>query len=574
MDDTHSGSFQHANSWFGTGQAYRDVPEHVQVHAKNALAIPAGYLTLLPSPGLTIDQLLELSFPPVLERIPPGLSVQTIFTRSPAPSLVDLAGLWKEPLLPQSFLMAAERVLPQAWLDGMSVCHPATNTLFPLWAIPFWLALHTGCDAHTRWTASNQWLETVRMRNLSADSSLALCIEKTREFMHTTHWTADLTNVHPDLLLPRLSSRLLADNLLGTWDMDAMLAVLQYRAGDMSPIAIFDSTLVNTILKLQSPAEQKRYSTGPFNVLRAAGVGFQIRATKQILFAYHLGHIDHWAACELRRLDGLQVQISFGDSLDIEPPAQLRHALAAWMSVLGLTVVEQDQPRSLPHGMQSDGVSCGIACINTIEHAAFGVPRFRAARRDVFRLTKFLELMQFHRNQQSSSLLPLELWDAGAMSGERAAHSPLPTHAPIGALDADSVPMPALVSGGSSAPALPPAAASPVAMAVHAQPKPARQSTLPFRPLTAEQKRLRREKELQTASEREEQRHIERDDYDWAKEQADKKKAAELRLATKHRVREFRERKRLNDVKLGLRPATGRKPVRFLSSHPLTLTCL
>lgn len=301
---------------------------------------------------------------------------------------------------------------------------------------------------------------------------------------------------------------------------------------------------MHELLKLAAPEEQARYPTaGTYQKLRSLGASFILGEKSSILFAYHLNYIDHWAACELRRAENSYVEISFGDSLDCAPPERVRSALSAWMVLLGLAVRQSDRVPILAHGRQDDTISCGIACVNTIEHAAFGVPLFRAARRDIFRITKFVELLEFHHRQETLSLLPFEFWSSSAELMDVSGDSPLPSQkvdAPIGPHEA-----------------LPPIKVAPLA-----PPKALKQATLSFQPLSAEEKRLKREREQRLAAERREQRERERENFLWQKAQANEEKALLQRIETKLRVRKSRENKRQKEVLQGLRPAVGRKPVR------------
>ncbi|EJD40366.1 hypothetical protein AURDEDRAFT_170548 [Auricularia subglabra TFB-10046 SS5] len=563
MDKDPAGPEFTVSAWIGVGKTIHDVPRAVIDHATLMLAIPPDYVSRLPPRTLTIHQLSELNLPNVLSRTPAGLAPASLFVQAPLSTSIDDAILG-HPLLPLPILANLASLAVQAWLDGKALRHPFTRDVLPLWVIQLWVALHPICAAREQWILSLRWLNAVQERNAGSGEVLDACVARARALLQTTTWTADLSNVHEDLTITRLP-RLLADGLIGTYEINGMISVLQRRCaallGAAAEVELLSLDDAEALWRLGGAEESLRYPKAlSYRRLRELGDRFVQSTTVRVLIPYHLDTVDHWAACQVHRAGPHGVSLLHGDSLGYKLPARLRTGILAWITALGLTADTSSARHELPHGIQYDGISCAIACVNTIEHAAFDVPLFRAAYRDTFRITKFVELLDYHHTGEFMSQLPLQLWGAPSVLAVELPDSP--TAAVPGEFELAA---PGLTSLRAVSPAPtrlshPPPALSTSLVLDQPAPVPTKQSKLPFKALTTEEKRLKREHEAATAAARQEQRAQEQEEYLWKKAKDDEQRALEKRIATRERVRKHRREKRLAEIAQGLRPPVGRKP--------------
>ena len=101
----------------------------------------------------------------------------------------------------------------------------------------------------------------------------------------------------------------------------------------------------------------------------------------------------HWTACVLNISKG---EYHFGDSLDSQPPVALQSALELWLRRNNADVPLR-RGKDLDHASQTDGWSCGIIAINTLENYFLGYPLWTAEKNADIRITKYINLLEYNR---------------------------------------------------------------------------------------------------------------------------------------------------------------------------------
>lgn len=185
------------DDWIGCGRVYDDLPETVRASCAAELEVPTEFSVLIPSASLPISALITMHLPAICITMASGTKTNNLFICSPAPPLsFDLVSNLTIP--PQEILSALLPLLPQAWLDGVSLRHPAASVPLPLWVVKLWMVLLPIATARVAWTEAYQWLAVTQSRALQGDKSLLECVEKLHGLLERTVWNVDLRRIHAD----------------------------------------------------------------------------------------------------------------------------------------------------------------------------------------------------------------------------------------------------------------------------------------------------------------------------------------------------------------------------------------
>ncbi|KAF8324541.1 uncharacterized protein EI90DRAFT_2321650 [Cantharellus anzutake] len=104
----------------------------------------------------------------------------------------------------------------------------------------------------------------------------------------------------------------------------------------------------------------------------------------------------HWTACVLSVSTG---EYRFGDSLDAQPPLLLQPALELWLARCNALPpgAQLRRGNDLDHASQTDGWSCGIIAVNTLEHHFLDYPLWGPNKNADIRITKYINLLEYNR---------------------------------------------------------------------------------------------------------------------------------------------------------------------------------
>lgn len=358
-------------------------------------AIPRDFLDAIPPSALSVRALINLtSVPDTLEKRP-STPPETLLCESAAHdvSLAQLLGMTVPPL---DYLSAVRSSISAAQPPPCSIHHPHFDIPLPLWVILWWEAMHVVSSARQQWIHSSAWLDTVLARAFHNDQDFHECVTTAQSVLDVLPYGESIRV--GDTVTPTWElTRILRDGLLGNNIMDCMCAALSERlhvvsdsSGNGAQTAIFHTGYTTTLLKLATDSRRLYSTAGDFRSLRSIGKKLSTSEIVQILIPYFLPALGHWATLQILRTSDDAVEIAYGDSLNYRVPQIVLDAVLQWLGFLQLRVV--GPLRNLEHGLQQDTISCGIVAVNTIEVAAFHVPKFRPQQRDTFRIVKFIEL--------------------------------------------------------------------------------------------------------------------------------------------------------------------------------------
>ena len=150
--------------WIGQGRTYpvdnSPFPELAAFHTA-ALAIPRHGSNFLPSPCLSIQQLLSLELPTTAATLVHRSAKQCF---CPQPPTEDLSCLQTRRIPSKGFVNDANKAFGQALLDGaQSFADPHyKGSPLPLWVVNFWTEMHKVLDARSVWEKTNHWLKANR----------------------------------------------------------------------------------------------------------------------------------------------------------------------------------------------------------------------------------------------------------------------------------------------------------------------------------------------------------------------------------------------------------------------------
>ncbi|KAI5884956.1 uncharacterized protein SCHCODRAFT_01176952 [Schizophyllum commune H4-8] len=382
-----AGSF-HEDEWIGTGKTYdtRILPDYVTDAKARLLSIPADFVaTHLPwkNAPLPVTRVLSLAIIPRPEYSFVALRASSFFSKD-KPGEVDPVTLLSRSIPAADVLLKYENSLGQAWLDGArSIVDQRYNDgrdRMPFWVIGVWRFSADASLKNKRWRAARQYLQ-----DYSGSSAYAIQLRNDA--------LAALDVLPFDVLWPErpIASTSILSSFpqtawLGDEHITAMLIVLKERlvSKGISDVQIGPYMLGFYITKYCERGPEHLKHLGLYEKLA------QTKKLRLLLFPTHVND-NHWIAVYI---DFVKHEVGYGDSLSqsgsLAPTALMKNILKWLKDTLGISARLKGD--SLPRTKQVDSYNCGLFTVNTIAHAALGVPLHRSTEGHVHRLEWFLVL--------------------------------------------------------------------------------------------------------------------------------------------------------------------------------------
>ncbi|KAJ7258598.1 hypothetical protein C8J57DRAFT_1644546, partial [Mycena rebaudengoi] len=376
--------------WIGRGIKYSadSLPFEV-IAAKNAvLQLPTLATDLIPPIDTPIAKFTEMKLPTESSALALGETHLWFSKELPTTNPSVLKDFTRN-IPPAAVLSLLKRKLPQAWMDGIqSIVDPRFNDgadRLPLWTLTFWEEMAKVVKQQNIWKRSVAWLDREAAK-CNLDDETKVSIEKARTVITTMGWKMPLT-----CLRGTTSTADLAEFLGTVWlrsdHIDMMMEDIAARVAADPELAdkivvaplIFSENLENT--------KVKKYTKETASLLYLYERKIKDEGKSILYFPANVGE-SHWVAGNIN-FD--KQTIGFGDSLPgmFRPPEKLIRGLKRWLQAqFGADF--DCQYDSMKHGIQRDGVSCGIVLDNTVEVAIFRVSVWKQNRAVLARIKKFL----------------------------------------------------------------------------------------------------------------------------------------------------------------------------------------
>ncbi|KIJ59916.1 hypothetical protein HYDPIDRAFT_32656 [Hydnomerulius pinastri MD-312] len=367
--------------WIGKGKKYDTniLPSFVVDARFATTALPAAQQSWIPSPSLSVSQILTLSLPA------PSSTIVTVTAKrwfSEDRPDEDFTYLSSRPIPPNDVIKELEGAFGQAWLNGaQSMIDPRFNDgrdRLPLWVLTFWKEMNTVIRAQSTWRASEVWL-SAESRTTESTQVMA----KARELLSVLPWKADVGYGTTTLVFAQLlGTQWLSDDV-----MDQMMDNLASQVCSVASTAkaLVGSSKLAMVLELVAPSWD--FSAKNARILSQYEVQITGFGYRWLYFPAHV-HGNHWIAV---MVDFHEKTIRYGDSLEgsSPPPKTLVQMLKRWLDARfgGQFRLLNEQ---MAHGMQTDTFSCGIVTANTIAHAIFGEALWQPSSRSMARASWFI----------------------------------------------------------------------------------------------------------------------------------------------------------------------------------------
>jgi len=321
---------------------------------------------LLPSPKLSILELLHHHIPLVASVSNPSLDPTKLFTSDP-PNIFDISHISQVPIPPQKVFITLRDHLPQSEKHGkQSVTCPHSNIsaekAYPLWIITYWERLEPIRKIRDAWLLAEDYL---------VERSLAWKGKGNQEGVDIVNKIFNSLSVIP-------------------WS-DKLHGFTKDAGDDLFTISLFASTRwikdeqANQMLDLLRKEIRRTriqsveiQSTWFFEKL-ATGCDEQARYISESSFRYHrhLGHSlatgiydrvgtlvnfrrNHWVPVVI---DFRKQEILYGDSLGAPAPQRVKLVLTWWTQFHSGDVFTY---RNLDITLQNDSFSCGLLSYNAL----------------------------------------------------------------------------------------------------------------------------------------------------------------------------------------------------------------
>ncbi|KAF8314579.1 uncharacterized protein EI90DRAFT_432455 [Cantharellus anzutake] len=319
--------------------------------------------------------------------------------RGPSERAQDLL---RQPIPPPSFTRKIRERLNRALRDGgRSILSPYDDRRrWPLWSGTFWSEIYRMLEIRDQYDQVRKWLDA----NQTPRS--APLIPRLYEGWKKFNWSeldsdlkADDPTAHlpqPDRLLPILSNQWIEDDLM---DLLVRLTSLNMKSRPVPPGLVVPLRFWRELVHLYEndgffdemhyPCLSETWLTVKSGNL---DVGFIVNDAKPLPGDQG----THWTACVLSVSTG---EYRFGDSLDAQPPLLLQPALELWLARCNALPpgAQLRRGNDLDHASQTDGWSCGIIAVNTLEHHFLDYPLWGPNKNADIRITKYINLLEYNR---------------------------------------------------------------------------------------------------------------------------------------------------------------------------------
>ncbi|KAF9516864.1 hypothetical protein BS47DRAFT_611339 [Hydnum rufescens UP504] len=361
--------------------------------------IPASFKSeWVPNPRWTIQQLLDTILPPPAD--PRTITISPTFSPR-GPTELDSA-MCTVPVPPLTYVVILRDRAIRAIREGnRSVLSPyGDGRRYPLWTPTYWSEIAHVVEICAQYHEARNWLNAARVSR-RADGEL---IPRIFDDWKKQPWSdlhrdlkADDPTAHlpqPDRLLPIISDRWLEDD-----QMDLLIRLTsvsvreQKKSGIVVPLrfwrelehldmnnGFFDSGHYPCLTDTWSQVSRGNLDLG-FIVNNADGHMPGDKGT-------------HWSAAVLSLSKG---EFRYGDSLGRPPPLAFQGRLERWLRMYDPSGRRLQKGKDLKHATQTDGHSCGLISINSLEHYFLRYPLWTPETDADIRLSKYINLLEYNR---------------------------------------------------------------------------------------------------------------------------------------------------------------------------------
>lgn len=366
-------------------------------------SIPSKFYTaLLPDPDLSVLNLLQICFPPVLSSFKP-IARESFFDPRP-PNVTDIASIKETPFPPLSIVRGLQEDFLGAVNQGslsIRCIHTKSGSseemTYPLWIITYWAKAFDVRAVRNRWVDAEHHLRELerRYRAKSKPGSVEI-VNQVYDALSVLRWGHKLAGFGPNARdsLEALTSWISNDWLTGE-HANQMLELLQIdlRRVRKTSIQIGLSWFYEKVS--QGAQDPRKYAAElSFRPYRRIGNDLKEGLYTQFAFLANLNR-NHWVAAIL---DFPERRIWFGDSLGKAMPKPFGDTLSWWTYLHSGQVFTY---HTLPITIQQDSFSCCLLAWKALVDFFFNPDLERQQLIDVaeHRLRIFLRILEVHLSQ-------------------------------------------------------------------------------------------------------------------------------------------------------------------------------
>jgi hypothetical protein len=383
--------------WIGRGKQYCNVPEYVSKElCHHTSALPMATL-LLPSPRLSVIQLLDFPTPQVTPSLK-GIKAEAIFSHTGATH--TSSECLQLPTPSHRILEVVRACAGQAMLDGKtSVQHWDKSDVFlPFNALGTWDLILEADTANKAWRDALMWLD--RQHEIPTQY-----VKQVTNLLGTVPWKDHVKGLGLGLSIMDMTV-FLSHNWLLDSHIDSMLRAVMYLHRDAlshitphTEIILTDFiTHILTLPLLQAfPIPCDYAKNVPKSVQRLRSLISESPSDIRIA-TVSFSPPGHWA-CLI--IDYQAQTISWGDSAGQAAPDGLEKCLKAFLGFFS-PQIEFSALQALHCAHQTDSYSCGVIAVNTLKHNIFGDELWSESHRESLRIAEFLDILEISESHRAS----------------------------------------------------------------------------------------------------------------------------------------------------------------------------
>jgi hypothetical protein len=344
------------------------------------LEIPPEHRFRIPSPELSISELLALSLPLIKSLDIKGNNLFS--SRAPANPVPDNA--LSQMIPPLMDTVSLIDLFDEQLRNGsQSIMVPGLDSPLPFWVLSLWKKIGKATETRRRWERARTWVEA-HAKELCPD--LVMVLLRALEILP---WNLRLKGPAWGLEMAEIAD-FLSEDLVSGRIIDAIMTSIAGQVSEIPHLAgtvsVEDLTF-SQALRLPEERWQRYDHDRAFSLLRCLGDLLAAGVLEQLVIPVNISG-THWA---LFLVDARLCQIRYGDSLGWTMHRNETDLLNQWLRHHGFESFSKGSP--LPHGEQLDSYSCSVAMTNIARHFLFGDPLFKDSNKHILRIQEALNIL-------------------------------------------------------------------------------------------------------------------------------------------------------------------------------------
>lgn len=176
--------------WISVGKKYPasgEVPAIIEAARSKILALPSVYSLYIPSPKLSITDLLKAKLPVQSSALITHAASQAFSKDEPNE---DMTCLKTRPIPPKAWLEQLEKDFGQAWFNGTQTIEDKRykNSRLQLFVLTYWKEMRIVIEKRAIWQAADEWLA-----RWGKNGDLLEEADRAREMMTCLTWGLDIS---------------------------------------------------------------------------------------------------------------------------------------------------------------------------------------------------------------------------------------------------------------------------------------------------------------------------------------------------------------------------------------------